>query len=165
MTRVLGLVITMLLLAACQGSNAAPVVGGAAPDFNLGQLDGSPLSLSSLKGKPVLINFWATWCAPCRDEMPLIQDAAIRYERSGLTVLAINVQEGEALVKPFVDEFGLKFTVVLDKNGDVVSRYRVRGLPTSVFVGRDGVIRSVYLGPMDANTLETHLRGILGPEK
>ncbi|GIW08433.1 MAG: hypothetical protein KatS3mg060_3238 [Dehalococcoidia bacterium] len=154
-----------LVLAACQPSSAAPVVGGAAPEFSLPTLDGRTVSLASLKGKPVLLNFWATWCAPCREEMPLIQRAAARYASSGLTVLAIDVQEGEALVQPFVDEFGLTFPVLLDKNGEVVSRYRVRGIPTTVFIDRGGIIQSVYLGPMDETILESRLNGILGPEK
>jgi thiol-disulfide isomerase/thioredoxin len=161
---------TLLLLAAfaflaCQPPSAAPVVGGAAPDFTLPTVEGRSLSLSSLRGKPVIINFWATWCAPCRDEMPLIQQAAARYASSGLTVLAIDVQEGEALVQPFVEEFGLTFPVLLDKTGEVVSRYRVRGIPTTVFVDREGIIRSVYLGPMDEAILEKQLSVLLGPAK
>ncbi|MCS6801666.1 MAG: TlpA disulfide reductase family protein [Chloroflexota bacterium] len=152
-----------LLLSACQPASGAPAIGGTAPDFTLPTLDGRSLSLSSLRGRPVVINFWATWCAPCREEMPLLQTAFLRYGATGLTVLAVDVQEGEALVRPFVEEFGLTFPVLLDKNGDVVSRYRVRGLPTTVFVDRAGIIQSVYLGPLDEKTLEDRLKAIVGP--
>lgn len=161
--RSFALALVALLLAACQPASGAPTIGGPAPDFTLPTLDGRSVSLSGLRGKPVVINFWATWCAPCRDEMPLLQAVATRHAASGLTVLAIDVQEGEALVQAFVDEFGLTFPVLLDKTGEVVSRYRVRGLPTTVFVDRSGNIQSVYLGPLDEKTLETRLAGILGP--
>jgi thiol-disulfide isomerase/thioredoxin len=163
--RLLAILGFVVLVAACQPANAAPVIGGAAPDVMLPSLSGETLSLSQLKGKPVLMNFWATWCVPCREEMPMIVDAAKKYERTGLSVLAVNVQEGEALVKPFVDEFALPFPILMDKDGAVVNRYRVRGIPTTVFIDREGIIRSVYLGPMTEEILNTQLRTILGPEQ
>lgn len=140
--------------------------GDTAPGFTLQTLDGVPASLSDYAGRPVLINFWASWCTPCRDEMPLIITAYQAHQQAGLAVLAIDLtdQEGSTKdVRKFVTEFHVPFPVLLDKKGKVRKLYALRGVPTSVFVGADGMVRAVNRGPIDRVALQQHLSEILPP--
>jgi len=109
----------------------------------------------------VLINFWATWCGPCRAEMPIIQAAYERYREQGLVVLAVDVQEGPTFVERFAQQSGLTFTILYDRDGSVSDRYRIRGIPTSFFVDRQGVIRARQVGAMSETVLEHQLSHIL----
>ena len=124
----------------------APREGALAPDFLLPTLDGKTVRLSDLRGKGVVINFWATWCPPCRKEMPQLVAAYQRYRNDGLEVVAVNVGEPEDRVRQFAEEFGMRFTVALDKIGAVARTYSLLGLPTTFFVDRQGVIRIVHAG-------------------
>jgi thiol-disulfide isomerase/thioredoxin len=119
----------------------------AAPDFQLERLDGSTLRLSDLQGKAVLVNFWATWCQPCRRELPHLVAAYDRYRSEGLEIVAVNLQEDEDTITGYAEEFGMEFPVVIDRSGDVADKYRVIGIPTSFFIDRSGVVRSIYTGP------------------
>lgn len=145
------------LLAPFQASNV-PVLNRLAPDFELKDLSGTSVRLSSLKGKPVLINFWATWCGPCQSEMPLIQEIAQKYPN--LVVLAVNDGEVQRDVVDFVDRYGLKFPVLMDPEALVNIQYQVTGLPTSYFVDEQGVIRSLQIGVLSDTQIETHLKKI-----
>jgi len=141
-------------------AQASQVTGSATPattpDFTLPALSGELISLSDYAGKPVLINFWATWCPPCRIEMPAIQH--VFDEQDGaFVVLAVNLEETHAVIQPFVDELGLTFPILLDSDGLVTWQYRVLGLPTSVFVTPEGTIYEQYIGPMD----ETFIKEML----
>jgi thiol-disulfide isomerase/thioredoxin len=136
----------------------------SAPAFILKTLAGSPDSLSGYKGHPVLINFWATWCVPCRDEMPRLVVLYHEHQSAGLIILAINLTEQEISkknVQHFVTEFQMPFPVLLDEKGKVFRRYKLHGLPTSVFIGADGVVRAVNPGPITAAALQQHLAEIL----
>jgi thiol-disulfide isomerase/thioredoxin len=119
----------------------------AAPDFLLETLDGGTLRLSDLQGKAVLVNFWATWCQPCRSELPHLVAAYNRYRQEGLEIVAVNLQEDEDTIAGFVEEFGMQFPVVIDRSGDVADKFRVIGVPTSFFIDRSGVVRTIYTGP------------------
>ena len=121
--------------------------GRAAPDFLLEKLDGGTLRLSDLQGKAVLVNFWATWCQPCRSELPHLVAAYNRYRQEGLEIVAVNLQEDEDTIAGFVEEFGMQFPVVIDRSGDVADKYHVIGIPTSFFIDRSGVVRTIYTGP------------------
>lgn len=151
------------------GSGAAPAPpegnrpGRSAPDFELATLDGALTSLAQFKGQPVFINFWASWCGPCRAEMPEIVDAHERHADDGLVVLAIDATNTDTLsdVTEFVDEFQLPFAILLDEDGDVNSSYGVLGLPTSIFIDSDGVIQAVNAGPMNAELIAGYLEQIL----
>ena len=160
--RWLSVVATAHLFAAAQLMAQRP--GDTAPAFSLETLDGSTASLSDYAGHPVLINFWASWCKPCRGEMPLLIAAYQAHQQAGLVVLAIDLTDQEASkkeVQKFQTEFGMPFPVLLDKKGKARKLYALRGVPTSVFVGADGVVRGVNPGPISEATLQQHLSEIL----
>ncbi|RMF04487.1 MAG: TlpA family protein disulfide reductase [Chloroflexi bacterium] len=126
--------------------------GQLAPDFSLPTLDGGTLALSSLRGRPVLLNFWASWCVPCRQEMPALVRAYRQFNPQGLEIVAFNVtyQDSLADVRAFVDEFSMPFPVVLDQAGHVTEdSYQLRGLPMSIFINPAGVVTRIQLGAMD----------------
>jgi cytochrome c biogenesis protein CcmG/thiol:disulfide interchange protein DsbE len=132
-----------------------PQKGFQAPDFALPNLEGETVSLGDLRGQLVLVNFWATWCEPCRDELPAIQEV---YQNSDdLVVLGVDLQEGIEDVKAFIEKEGLTFPILLDKDGHVSNMYRTRDLPTSFFLNADGIIGAVHIGPMTVANIEDYL--------
>jgi thiol-disulfide isomerase/thioredoxin len=134
-------------------------VGNSASPFKLKDLEGNLVQLDDFKGKPVLINFWATWCGPCRFEMPAIQS---RYNEYGdeLVVIAINFDEPEQVVQQFVDELGLSFIVLLDPGGGVQRDYRVRAYPTTYFLDEEGVVKFLHIGYMSELQIDQYLAQI-----
>jgi len=146
------------------GQIPAPRAGFLAPAFSLSTLDGGEIALDDLRGQVVLINIWATWCPPCRAEMPAMQRVYEDYHEQGFEILAINstVQDTFSQLDPFVKEYGLTFPIPLDQAGDVTRLYQIMSLPTSFFVGKDGVIREVVVGgPMDEALLRTRIENLL----
>lgn len=139
------------------GKPPAVAVGRAAPDFVLRTLDGGTVRLSDLRGTVVLINFWASWCQPCRAEMPEIVRAHTAEGGRGLSVVAVDLQEAEGPVREFAEQFGMRFPVAFDRTGEVARTYHVKELPASVFVDRAGVIRTIKFGPMTADYLREQL--------
>lgn len=139
----------------------APVLNAVAPDFTLTNLAGEAVSLSQFRGKPVVINFWATWCVPCRREMPAFQQAFETYQADDLVILAINMEEDATLVEPFVDELGLDFEILYDEDGQVTKEYQVTGLPRTLFVDPQGVIRHIQVGEVQDVLLDGFLNRIL----
>ncbi|OGB95811.1 MAG: hypothetical protein A2Z31_04825 [candidate division NC10 bacterium RBG_16_65_8] len=120
------------------------------PEFILPDLGGTPIRLSDHRGKVVLLNFWATWCPPCRAEMPSMETLYQVYRGRGLAILAIsNDVSGKSAVEPFVRERGLTFPILLNPEGDVFAQYGVRGLPTSYLVDRRGRVVSAEIGARD----------------
>ena len=134
----------------------AEFVGSEAPDFELRILDGDPLKLTDLRGRVVLLNFWATWCGPCRVEMPDLQARADRWA-DRLTVVGVNFDESEAEVRSFRDELGLTFPLVLDPGAKVQNLYRIVGYPTTVFVDAQGIVRAQHVGLMSPEQLDKYL--------
>lgn len=146
--------------------NRQPVlkVGNLAPDFTLKSLEGDDIKLSDMRGKAVLINVWASWCPPCREEMQAIQAAYKKYQAKGLVVLAIDftIQDDLTYVKSFVQELKLSFPILLDETGDVsTGLYGVIGLPTSFFIDTQGVLQRIQVGAMLPEKLEEYLLEIL----
>jgi peroxiredoxin len=123
-----------------------PMVGQPAPDFALRDLDGAVHRLSDYRGQVVFINFWATWCPPCRQELPEIQAVYDDKKDAGLVVLEVNYQESATKAQDYWDQNGLTMPVLLDSSGEVVDQYRLIGLPDSFFVDRDGILREMHLG-------------------
>jgi cytochrome c biogenesis protein CcmG, thiol:disulfide interchange protein DsbE len=143
---------------------SAPQAGFAAPDFTLKTPDGEEYTLSELKGNAVLVNLWATWCPPCRAEMPVIEKMYQEYKDQGFIVLAADMayQDDPANVAPFIQKYGLTFPVLLEETGDVASLYQLRSLPSSYFINRAGVIQEVVIGgPMSEALLRTRIEEIL----
>jgi cytochrome c biogenesis protein CcmG/thiol:disulfide interchange protein DsbE len=134
-----------------------PEPGALAPEFVLPDLQGRPVSLSSLRGRPVLISFWATWCPICRSQMPTLQAAYERYRESGLAILGVAVREDQKTVAGFAQGSGLAFPLLPDSEGAVAAIYRVRGIPTSLFVGPDGLVAARHVGPLTPEALEGYL--------
>ena len=126
--------------------------GTEAVEFELESLAGGMQKLSAYKGKVVFLNFWATWCGPCRFEMPSMQELYTRYKDDGLEIVAVNLQEDKKSVQKFVDEMGLSFTVLLDKNGRVGAMYGARSIPTSYIIDRNGYVIAGTIGTREWNT-------------
>jgi cytochrome c biogenesis protein CcmG, thiol:disulfide interchange protein DsbE len=142
----------------------APQAGFLAPDFTLKTLDGGSIKLSSLRGKVVLINIWASWCPPCRAEMPAIDRVYQTYKNDGFVVLAVDstIQDTLANAQTFVQENNLGFPILLDENGSVTRLYQVNSLPSTFFIGSDGVIREVVIGgPMSEALLFSRVEKLI----
>ena len=129
----------------------------------LSDLDGQPLSLASLKGHPVWINFWATWCPPCQRETPVLRDTYEAHKSEGLVLIAIDVQEPAGAVREYATKYGLTYPIGLDVTGAVFRTYRIFGLPSQYFIDRNGVIRGRYFGPLTRDLAEQQLKVILQP--
>ena len=136
-----------LIVPGCSSSNQAPEIGKLAPDFQLISLDGRTVSLSDYRGKPVLLNFWASWCGPCQYEMPFLQQTYEKWTGRGLVVLAVNLQESPDVVKEFMVDFGLSLPVLLATDPKVPLSYNVRGIPATFFIDKSGIIRDIKVGP------------------
>ena len=132
--------------------------GSSSPQFTLIFSDGRILDSSDLRGRPVMINFWATWCPPCRDEMPEIVRQAKADE--DLIVLAVNVREGLEIVRTFAEEYDMVMPVVLDQRGDLQNLFSIRGMPTSIFIDSEGSIASYWEGVLSASQLDSMLTDI-----
>lgn len=131
-------------------------------DFELDSLDGEIIRLSEFRGRPVVVNFWATWCDPCKEEMPLLE-LVYTGNSNRLVVIGVNAQEDPIVVKPFVENYQLTFPIVLDQNGEMEKRYAVRGYPTTFFIDADGVLKAEYIGQLNDALLMNYLK-LIGAE-
>jgi peroxiredoxin len=143
----------------------APEFSVQRPDgttFQLHDVDGNPIRLADLKGKGVWVNFWATWCPPCQQELPILRDLSDQYRDQGLEVVGISVQEtSPADVKAFAKKYQLGYTIGFDTSADIFHLYKGYALPTHVFIGPDGIIRDVVYAPLTANQAEPRVQAIL----
>ncbi|HXF70322.1 MAG TPA: TlpA disulfide reductase family protein [Thermoflexus sp.] len=181
--RKLWIVFLVLIVGACQRlpeGNPAPraptpeastpvsmglITGIPAPDFELERLDGGTVRLRDLRGKVVMLNFWATWCVPCREEMPLLAQIYRDYHPQGLEILGVNLtsQDDLAEVRRFVQELDIPFPILLDHNAQVERAYRIFGIPTTVFITREGIIHRVQVGILKGREdVEKTIRPLLG---
>ena len=118
-----------------------------ASDFSVSLLGGETLKLKAQRGKPVMVNFWATWCAPCREEMPAMERLYLKHRERGFVLLAVSVDSDASLVKPFLEKLKLTFPVTLDAKMDLANSYGVRALPASFLIDRNGYLTALALGP------------------
>ena len=135
----------------------APEIGRLAADFILADLEGNLVSLSDLRSKAVFINFWATWCPPCRAEMPEIEDLYQKHMNTDVAVIGVNLFEPEDKVREYVQRGGYNWSFVIDTTGEVTRNYGISALPTSFFLNSQGIIREVHIGSMTGNLMEAKL--------
>ena len=145
------------------GAIPAPQEGFLAPNLELRTIDGNRITLSDLRGKVVLLNFWATWCPPCRAEMPAMQKVYSDYGPDDFVILAVNntQQDARDAVDAFILDQGLSFPVLLDISGEVSAQYQVNSMPTSFFIDPEGIIQEVVIGSMPEALLRTRVEDLL----
>ena len=145
-------------------SSPSPREGFLAPDFTLDTLDGNKVTLSELRGKIVVVNFWATWCLPCRAETPALERSYAQYKDAGVVILGVNLTNQDVVreVESFVEEFKLTYPILLDRDGSVGNLYQIKGLPSTFFVNREGIIRTVLVGgPMSETFIRSKIEALL----
>jgi cytochrome c biogenesis protein CcmG/thiol:disulfide interchange protein DsbE len=138
-----------------------PLVGKPAPEIDLLTIDGEPVKLSELRGRPVLVNFWATWCPPCREEFPLMADAYAEHKADGLEILGVMHQDFSDGARAFAKDRGATWPLLEDPGDTAYQDYLVAGLPTSFFVDREGIVRAFSLGGFSKDGLAAQLETIL----
>jgi peroxiredoxin len=147
------------------GQGPSPRTGRAGPDFLLEKSGGGTLRLSDLQGHPVLLNFWASWCAPCRSEVPELVAAYAKYQAQGLIIVGVDLQEADSNVQSFAQEFGITYPLVIDRDGEVGNVWRIggpfSGLPSSYFIDSSGVVQDSYPGQLTQDLLNKKLAKIL----
>jgi peroxiredoxin len=143
------------------GEEYTPELNAIAPPFEALTLAGNTLRLGDLRGKIVLINFWATWCEPCKAEMPDLQAVYVAYQARGLRVLGVNLDERKAEVDTWVKQLGLTFDILMDDGQRIASLYQLRGQPSSYLVAPNGVITQIYYGPTTRQSLEAAIAPLL----
>ncbi|HET6466464.1 MAG TPA: TlpA disulfide reductase family protein [Nitrospiria bacterium] len=151
----------LIFFATSMAQGAGP--GEKAPDFTGKTLLGKNIKLSELRGRIVLINFWGTWCAPCKEELPYFNRLYGKFKGVGLEILAVNIDKVASQAARMSGTLGLSFPVVLDPAGDLSDLYRIRSMPTTFVVGKDGMIRYVHwgFGPNDPARYEAEIRSLL----
>ena len=171
MKRVLSVVlllilVSLLLITGCANETTTvtrgPQVGSLAPDFNLVNLEGNYISLDSFRGKPVLLNFWATWCGPCRIEMPHLQEIYEEWTDKGLVLLTVDVGESSTIARNFMQENGFTMPVLVDSSRVTLDMYQITGIPTTYFIDKDGIIQGKRVGSFtNKETIEQSLTKIM----
>jgi cytochrome c biogenesis protein CcmG/thiol:disulfide interchange protein DsbE len=156
------LVGTLLAVRVLSGSATTPTaVGSVAPDIELTDLDGATLSLAELRGRPVIVNFWASWCAPCLQEFPLLRDTLERHRDDGLAIVGIVHQDRSSTARAFIERTGATWPSAMDPDERVASAYTILGPPETYFIGRDGRIVARHIGQMSAASLDEKVAAII----
>lgn len=140
----------------------APAVGHSAPGFALQSVSGEIVSLSGLRGRVVLVNFWATWCTPCKQELPAIDAVARRYRAQGFSAVGIDFREQDEDVAAYAAKVKVSFPLLEDSAGATADRYKLLGLPTSYLVDRGGVVRAIHPGPYSEAELDKAVKALMG---
>jgi len=151
-----------LLISGCVRTEESTRIGGQAPDFKLSDLDGKSVSLKDFRGSPILINFWASWCEPCRNEMPLLQEIFEEWSDDGLVVMAINTGESRTAVQAFMQNNNLSLPVLLDTQQATTQKYGIFFFPTTLFIDEDGIIQKKIIGAFPSKAaIESNLNQII----
>lgn len=146
--------------AATAGVSEAPLAGYLAPDFTLNTIVGETVTLADFQGRPVILNFWATWCPPCRAEIPHFQEASVKYNGQ-VAILGIDQGEPANLVSDFAAGFNITYPLLLDPDNTANRLYNVQALPTTYFIDRQGLVREVYTGILNQAVLEDRIERLL----
>lgn len=140
-----------------------PVTSNPMPaqDFTLKDITGNDVKLSSLKGKAVVVNFWATWCYPCREEIPDLQKSYEENKDKGFVILGVNIKENESKVSKFAKDYNMTYPILLDTDGTISDVYKVFGVPTSFFIDKNGLIKDSFIGMLTKEDISKRLEMIL----
>ncbi|RNB89035.1 thiol-disulfide oxidoreductase ResA [Brevibacillus nitrificans] len=161
---VLGLLLVALVFALYSSFVKDPnavKVGKAAPNFSLQQLNGPDMALSDLEGKGVVLNFWGTWCEPCKKELPALQQQYDQFKDKGLVVVGVNIGESTVAVEPFVKQFGVNFPILLDSQSQITKLYRIGPIPTTFFISPDGDVEEIFIGQLNEAMIAQKVSKIL----
>ncbi len=163
MTRCARSFLALAVVLVATAAQAELRVGAPAPDFTLPSRDGDAIRLADLEGDVVLVNFWATWCPPCRQEMPLLDQLHARYAPLGFALLGVNVEQDPALAEQFLAEVPVGFPILLDPEERVSALYGVPAMPTTVLIDRSGTVRYIHHGyrPGDEEAVQNAVRSIM----
>lgn len=168
---VVGAVLPLVLAAVLLGTLVARLpatsptaIGAPAPDFTLTDLDGAPIALADLRGRPVVVNFWASWCGPCVEEFPLLRAAAERHAGDGLAIIGIVRDDRVEAARSFMADHGGTWPAAMDPGGRVASAYGTVGVPETYFIDRDGRIAARQIGQFTAASLDAKLAAITGSD-
>lgn len=158
---ILGVALVVIFAISLPSNSLASInpikVGEPISNISLTDLQGNVVKLSDYAGKTILINAWATWCPPCRAEMPLLQSFYEAHQAEGFTMLAINAGEPQLAVSSFINQNGFSFPVLLDPNNGVLNQLGISSFPTSVLVSPDGIVQAIHVGMFTPETLETEI--------
>ena len=158
---------TMFLAIGVMGTTTATsrsgkeLVGKKAPSFVAPKVGGQLVSLENYKNKPLVLNFWASWCPPCRDETPGMERIWRKYEDQGVVILGINVQDGEKEAERYISEFGVTFSNALDLDGSITVDYGVTGLPVTFFIDNDSVVKGRWVGSISEDRLDNWVSNLI----
>jgi peroxiredoxin len=169
--KLVAIIVTLFLLStACNRGKGGEttgsiIIGSKAPEFSMTSLSGQQISLKDLRGQGVLVNFWATWCYPCREEMDDLKAAYEKYKDQGIVILGIDMKEGEETVRKFIESYKITYPILIDMDGKVGDAYNVFGIPSSFFIDKDGVIRDIILGEMNQDSINNKIEKLISMEK
>lgn len=150
----------MIVAGACSTPSAVARVGDPAPPIEGLTLAGQPFDLAALRGRPVVVNFWASWCGPCRDEFPLFSAQLEEHAGTGLALVGVMYKDDPGLARAFADEFGIAWPTVTDPTGALAAAYRVVAPPQTYFIDRAGIVRSIQIGEVREADFERQLAAI-----
>lgn len=159
------LLVGVLAVALAVGGRPSPTtIGSVAPDFSLTDLDGNPVRLADLRGSPVIVNFWASWCGPCVEEFPLLRETAEEHAEAGLVVLGIVYQDRAEAARAFMQSNGGSWQAAMDPDERVARAYNILAPPETYFIGRDGRIAARHIGQFTPDSLEDSVAAIIDEE-
>ncbi len=144
-----------------QMRSAKPVEAGAAPEFTIPTFDGRTFSLAEQRGQVVVVNFWASWCIPCRQEAPVLESTWLKYKDRGVVFVGVDYVDSEREARAFIDEFRITYPNGPDLGTEISRRYHMAGVPETYFVGKDGQLYGNHIGPIDAPTLSGKIEELL----
>jgi cytochrome c biogenesis protein CcmG, thiol:disulfide interchange protein DsbE len=153
-----------LMVALRAPAQSPTIIGAPAPDFALADLDGNPVRLAELQGRPIVLNFWASWCGPCVEEFPLLREAAARHADAGLVVVGVIYQDRSEAARDFMARHGATWAAAMDPGERVSTAYGILGPPETFFIGRDGRISARQFGQFSAASLEEKIAAIIDEE-
>jgi len=163
-SNIVGLAVVAFLILLSYGllsePRSGPLSEGPAPDFSLQLFNGGQLSLANLRDQVVVVNFWGSWCKPCREEAPILEKVWQQYQGQGVTFIGIAYKDTEGKARAFLDEFDITYPNALDPGNRVARAYRVQGVPETFFI-KDGEIASLYIGPLSEDQLVTRIERLL----